>query len=115
MGNSYLLMGKIASVTAPIVFQRTMYLPINAGNHGLVEGHPNKNIVQNHLNIALLVVKRYTYAYISPLIIFRLFGFPCWKSSDPKIIGIKTLPFRKFQPEERLPKILGDPFKVKIR
>ena len=70
-------MGKIASVTAPIVFQRTMYLPINAGNHGLVEGHPNKNIVQNHLNIALLVVKRYTYAYISPLIIFRLFGFPC--------------------------------------
>ena len=42
MGNSYLPMGKINSETAPIVFQRTMYLPINASNHGLVEGHPNK-------------------------------------------------------------------------
>ena len=47
MGNSYLPMGKIASVTAPIVFQRTMYLPIKAhkrsssvSNHGLVQGHP---------------------------------------------------------------------------
>ena len=47
MGNSYLPMGKIASVTAPIVFQRTMYLPIkthkrssSVSNHGLVQGHP---------------------------------------------------------------------------
>ena len=64
MTNSHLPMGKIASVTAPIVFQRTIYLPINASNHGLVEGHPNENIVQNHLNIALLVVKRYIYIRI---------------------------------------------------
>ena len=27
----------------------------------------------------------------------------------------QTLPFQKFQPEKRLPKILGDPFRVKIR
>ena len=47
MGNSYLPMGKIASVTAPIVFQRLMYLPIkahkrfsSASNHGLVQEHP---------------------------------------------------------------------------
>ena len=31
-------------------------LVINASNHGLVQGHPNENIVQNHLNIALLKV-----------------------------------------------------------
>ena len=36
------------------------------------------------------------------------------KSSDPKIIGIKTNPFWKFQPENRLPKILGDLYRVKI-
>ena len=63
MGNSYLPMGKIASVTAPIVFQRTMYLPIKAhkrsssvSNHGLLQGAPSENIAQNQLNIALLNV-----------------------------------------------------------
>ena len=49
-----------------------------------------------------------------PLKIFYLFGFPSWKSSDPKIIGIKTYLFRKFQPEKRLPKILGDLFRLKM-
>ena len=46
---------------------------------------------------------------------FHLFGSPSWKSSDPKIIGIKTDRFEKFQPEKRLLKILGDLFRVKIR
>ena len=64
MTNSHLPMGTIASVTGPIVSKRTMCLPINASNHGLVEGHPSENIVQNHLNIALLVVKRYIYIRI---------------------------------------------------
>ena len=55
---------------------------------------PNENIVQNHLNIALLNVfkylnDRYRHPFI-PLKFFHLFGFPSWKSSDPKIIGIKT-------------------------
>ena len=30
--------------------------------------------------------------FLSPKI-FHLFGFPSWKSSDPKIIGIKTYLF----------------------
>ena len=40
----FFFLGKIASVTAPIVFQRLMYLLIkgfsSASNHGLVQGHP---------------------------------------------------------------------------
>ena len=39
-----------------------------------------------------------------------IFLSPINFSSGPKIIGIK-----KFQPEKRLPKILGDLFRVKIR
>ena len=35
-------------------------------------------------------------AYFYPLKIFHLFGFPSWKSSDPKIIGIKTYLFENF-------------------
>ena len=31
-----------------------------------------------------------------PLKIFHLFGFPSWKSCDPKIIGIKTYLFKNF-------------------
>ena len=43
-----------------------------------------------------------------------MFGFPSWKSSDPKIIGIKTDLFENFSQKKRLPKILGDLFRVKI-
>ena len=50
------------------------------------------------LNIALLNVY--------PLKTFHLFGFPSWKSSDPKIIGI-NLTFSKISFRKRLPKILG--------
>ena len=44
-------------------------------------GAPIENIVQNHLNIALLNVfeylnARYRAAYFYPLKIFHLFGFP---------------------------------------
>ena len=56
-------------------------------------GAPKENIVQNHLNIALLNVFYYLngrYRHIfNPPKIFHVFGFPSWKSSDPKIIGIK--------------------------
>ena len=38
-----------------------------------------------------------------------VFGFLSSKSSDPK-----NVPFQKFQPEKRLPKIVGDLFRVKI-
>ena len=55
---------------------------------------PNENIVQNHLNIALLNVFYYLngrYRHIFyPLKFFHLFGCPSLKSSDPKILGIKT-------------------------
>ena len=44
-----------------------------------------------------------------------MFGFPSWKSSDPKIFMDRNLPFRKFQPLKRLPKILRDLFRAKIR
>ena len=40
---------------------------------------------------------------------FHLFGFPSWKSSDPKIIGLK-LTFSKISARKRLPKILGSLF-----
>ena len=50
-----------------------------------------------------------------PKKIFHLFGFPSCMSSDPKIIGIKTYLCQKFAArKKRLPKILGDLFKVKI-
>ena len=42
-----------------------------------------------------------------------MFGFPSWKSNDPKIIGIKTYLFENFNKEKRLPKTLGDLFKGK--
>ena len=84
-----------------------------------MSGAPNENIVQNHLNIALLNVfwylnGRYRHIFY-PLNIFHLFGFPSLKSSDPKIIGIKTHLFENFSQKKRLPKILGGLFRVKIR
>ena len=51
---------------------------------------------------------------------FHLFGIPSWKSSDKKIIGIKSYLFENFSQAEkkgsrkkRLPKILGDLLSVK--
>ena len=46
---------------------------------------------------------------------FYLFGFPSGKSREPKIIGIKTYLFENFSQKKRLPKILGDLLRVKIR
>ena len=43
-----------------------------------------------------LVFKQYIKAYFYPLKIFHLFGFPSWKYSDPKIIGIKIYLFENF-------------------
>ena len=51
-------------------------------------GALNENIVQNHLNI------------------FHLFRFPSWKSSDPKIIGIKTYLFENFSQKKVSRKLL---------
>ena len=67
-------------------------------------GTSTENMVQ--MRLALLS--------IYPLNIFHLFGSPSWKSSDPKIIGIKTHLFENFS-QERLPKILGGFFRVNIR
>ena len=39
---------------------------------------------------------QHTNSYFYSLKIFHLFGFPSWKSSDPKIIGIKTDLFENF-------------------
>ena len=44
----------------------------------------------------ILVFKRWIQAYFYPLKILHLFGFPSWKSSDPKIIRIKTYLFKNF-------------------
>ena len=53
-------------------------------------------------------------AYFYPLNFFYLFGFPSWKSSILKIIGIKIYLFENFSQKKGSPKILGDPFRVKI-
>ena len=46
----------------------------------------------------ILVFKRYIkWAYFYPLKILHLFGFPSWKSSDPKTIVIKTYLFENFK------------------
>ena len=80
-------------------------------------GAPNENIVQNHLNIVkrILMFKQLDIGIFYPLKIFHLLGFPSWKSSDPKTIGIKTYLFWKFEPGKRCPKILGDLFTLKFR
>ena len=61
-------------------------------------GAPNENIVQNHLNIVkrILMFKQLDIGIFYPLKIFHLLGFPSWKSSDPKTIGIKTYLFENF-------------------
>ena len=42
------------------------------------------------------IVERILVFFGNPLKLFHLFGFPSWKSSDPKIIGIKTYLFENF-------------------
>ena len=42
-------------------------------------------------------------------------GFPSWKSSDPRIIGIKTYLFENLSQKKDGPKILGYLFRIKIR
>ena len=44
----------------------------------------------------ILVFEPGRYRHIFILKIFHLFGFPSWKSSDPKIMGIKTYLFENF-------------------
>ena len=63
----------------------------------LKTGTPNENIVQKHLNTALLNV----------LIDRGIFLSENYRDQNS--------PFRKFQPKKRVPKILGDLFRVKIR
>ena len=60
-------------------------------------------------------ISKVDMAYFYPLKIFRLFGFPSLKSSDPKIIGIKTYLVKNFSQKKGPPKFLGDLFRVKIR
>ena len=86
---------------------RTRYLScvlfIFVDNNGTFQysGAPNENIVQNHLNIALLNVFYYLngrYRHIFyPRKFFHLFGCPSLKSSDPKILGIKTYLVENFR------------------
>ena len=44
----------------------------------------------------ILAFKQYIWAYCYPLKIVHPFGFPSWKSSHPKIIGIKPYLFENF-------------------
>ena len=55
----------------------------------------------------ILIFKRY------PLKSFHLFGFPSWKSSDPKMIGIKTYLFENFS-QKKAPENSRWPFQCKI-
>ena len=55
-------------------------------------GVPNENIVQNHLNIPYLNVCRHIFIPLKFVIWFH-----SWKSSDPKIIGIKIYLFENFR------------------
>ena len=50
----------------------------------------------------ILVFKRYMKANFNRLKIFPLLGFPSWKSSDPKIMGIK-LTFSKISAGKKAP------------
>ena len=77
-------------------------------------GAPNENIVQNHLNIALLIVFQYLngrYRHVFTPLKFSI----CSDFLAESLVIRKNLPLRKFQPEKRLPKILGDLFRLKIR
>ena len=51
-----------------------------------------------HFNQPLTInnIAELTRAYFYPLKFFHLFGFPGWKSSDPKIIEIETYLFENF-------------------
>ena len=72
--------------------------------------YSSKLLKHSIVNRVLVLNGRYIY----PLKMFHLFAFPSWKSSDPKIItGDQNLPFRNFQPEKGLRKILGDLSRVK--
>ena len=53
--------------------------------------------------------------HLSYIVFFNVYIFRIQWSSDPKIIGIKTDLFENFSQKKRLPKILGDLFRVKIR
>ena len=74
-----------------------------------------EKIVKNHLNIALLnafwyLNGRYRHIFI-PQKFFICSDFlaeSLVRSSDAKIIGIKTYLFENFYQKKRLPKILGD-------
>ena len=77
-------------------WQRKVILRILQRKYSSVRGtqreyssKPLKHIIVKRI----LVFKRYTYTYFYPLNIFHLFAFPSGKSSDPKIIGIKTYLF----------------------
>ena len=68
---------------------RYVWEQVLAGWFNYWSGAPNEDIVQNHLNIALLNVFYYlngTYRHIFiPLKFFHLFGFLSWKSCDAKL------------------------------
>ena len=65
---------------------------LNRGTQREYSSKPLKHSIVKRI----LVLKRQIQAYFYPLKIFHLFGFPSRKSSDPKIIGIKTYLFENF-------------------
>ena len=92
---------------------------VNVQSTCMYTGAPNENIVQNHLNIALLNVfqylnGRYRHIFI-PQKFFICSDFLAESLVIRKLQRSKFIPSRKFQPEKRLPKILGDLLRVKIR
>ena len=81
-----------------------------------LQGHPWEYTAGGQVTLKHSIVKQ---AYFYPLKIFHLFGFPSWKSSDPKIIGIKTYLFENFSQRKGSrffwsSKILGEAGKQEI-
>ena len=71
------------------------------------KGAPNENIIQNHLNIALLnalwyLNGRYRHFFIP----YKFFICRSWKSSDTKIIEMKTYLFENFSQKKGSRKFL---------
>ena len=68
---------KITAISAELLFRESNVWQVHRVRR--VQGAPSKNIVQNHLNIALFNVFYYLngrYRHILSPKIFHLFGFP---------------------------------------
>ena len=91
-----LLTVKLTKPWTPEIFMECYYVainkPISRGTQREYSSKPLKHSIVK----CILVLKRLDIGiFLSPKN-FHLFGFPSWKSSDQKIIRIKTYFFKNF-------------------